>query len=123
LPATFAAAPGEVSRGSTRANSSPPSRATVSPSRTLRRSRAEASRRSASPASWPEAVVDLLEPVEVEQQQPDPLAVAARLGQRLPEPVVEQRPVRQPGQGVVVGEVLGARLGRRRSSMSTIEPT
>jgi hypothetical protein len=55
-----------------------------------------------------EAVVDVLEPVEVEQQDRHLLPVP-RADQRLVGGVVEQRPVRQPGEHVVVGEMV--RLG------------
>ena len=47
-----------------------------------------------------ERVVDRLEPVDVEQQHRRDAAGAVQPGQCLVEPVVEQRPVRQPGQGV-----------------------
>ena len=48
-------------------------------------------------------VVDGLEVVEVEEQDPDGLGVVAPLSQRLLEPVDEEGPVRQPGQRVVEG--------------------
>ena len=57
-------------------------------------------------------VVDLLEVVEVEQRDPDLPALAAGPGERLPEPVLEQEPVRQAGQLVVVREPVGTLLGR-----------
>ena len=52
-----------------------------------------------------EAVVDELEAVEVEVEQRDRLAAAARPRQRERGRLLEQRPVRQSGQLVVVGEV------------------
>ena len=48
-----------------------------------------------------ERVVDLLELVQVQQQQPDARPVAAHPGQRLCEPIEEQRPVGQAREGVV----------------------
>ena len=53
----------------------------------------------------PEGVVDLLEPVQVDQQQPRRRPVAAAGTQRLGEPVRQQYPVRQPSQRVVQGVV------------------
>ena len=51
-----------------------------------------------------ERVVDLLEPVEVEEQHADPLAVAGR-GEVLAQPLRELDAVRQPGEDVVPGLV------------------
>jgi hypothetical protein len=51
-------------------------------------------------------VVDLLEPVEVEDHQRDPGPVAARGEDRLLRAVVEQASVRQVGQRIVEREVL-----------------
>ena len=53
-----------------------------------------------------EAVVDELEPVEVEEQHRDRRVVATRALQRVGQAVVQQRPVREPGQLVVVRAVL-----------------
>ena len=50
-----------------------------------------------------QAVVDELEIVEVEEEQPDPLLEPAAAHQGLGEPVLEQRAVRQPGQAVIEG--------------------
>jgi hypothetical protein len=58
----------------------------------------------------PERVVDGLEVVEVEEHQRQRRAVAVRAVQRHAAAVLQQRPVRQPGQGVVVRQVLDARL-------------
>ena len=55
-----------------------------------------------------EAVVDGLEPVEVEEEQGDPLFVPWRLGQRGGDAVAEQHPVGDAAQVVVQGEVLDA---------------
>jgi len=51
------------------------------------------------------AVVDLLEVVQVHQQHTDAAAAAGLAGQRLLEPVAEQGPVGEPGEGVVQGLV------------------
>ena len=56
-------------------------------------------------------VVDALEVVEVEEQARDVVRVALRLRQHLPQLLVEQRPVRQPGQDVVLREPVGLRGG------------
>ena len=52
----------------------------------------------------PEAVVDGLELVEVDEQQPDRAGGAGLAGQRLPDAFHQPRPVRQPGQRVVPGQ-------------------
>ena len=57
-----------------------------------------------------EGVVDRLEAVEVEAQHRHRPAPAPRRRQRPPEPLPEQRPVRQAGQRVVVRQVLDPRL-------------
>ena len=59
-----------------------------------------------------ERVVDVLEAVEVEIEQREPLPGLARFDQGAIEPVAEQRPVGEAGQRVVEGEVLGLRLAR-----------
>ena len=59
-----------------------------------------------------ERVVDELEAVEVEVEQRDGLALAARAGERELEVLLQQRAVRQPGERVVVGEVGDLLLGR-----------
>ncbi len=52
-----------------------------------------------------EAVVDLLEVVEIEHHHGDPAALAARLAHRLAQAVEQQRAVGQAGQRVVMGEM------------------
>ena len=52
-----------------------------------------------------ERIVDVLEAVEVEEQDGDLAAVAARACDRLSDAVREQRPVGQPGQGVMMRHV------------------
>jgi hypothetical protein len=56
-----------------------------------------------------EPVVDVLEPVQVEQQDRHGLAVAGA-GQCLLSGIVEQSPVGQAGQHVVIGEVVRLRF-------------
>ena len=65
------------------------------------------------------AVVDVLEPVEVAEQQRQLAPGRERAGHGLLQPLVERAPVRQPGERVLVGERLetGEQLGaadRRR---------
>ena len=48
-----------------------------------------------------EAVVDLLEAVEVDEQHREHLLGPRRAGERLVEPVAEERAVRKPGEAVV----------------------
>ena len=91
------------SPGRRMANSSPPSRATVS------------WRRTGAPAAGPpggevvaggvpEGVVDPLEAVEVDEEQVDGLADPPGPDQLLLDPVLEQPPVGQAGQRVVPGQ-------------------
>src|SRR5207253_10535848 len=54
----------------------------------------------------PKRVVDVFEPVQVEQQHSEHLLVAPGGEQRLAQPVAEQAPVGQASQGVVKGLVL-----------------
>jgi hypothetical protein len=58
------------------------------------------------PGAVAEAVVDHLEVVQVDEEHGQAAAVAARPGQRVPDPVVEQGPVGQVGEAVVEGQVL-----------------
>ena len=60
----------------------------------------------------PEAVVDDLEAVEVEEQHARRPRAPAEAEERLAEAVEEQRAVRQPGQRVVEGLVLESVLRR-----------
>ena len=59
-----------------------------------------------------ERVVDLLEPVEIQGQHREPAMAALRAADRLREPVVEQRPVRQTGQRIRVRELADSALAR-----------
>ncbi len=51
------------------------------------------------------AVVDRLEAVEIDEDHRDQVAVALEPAERLAQPVLEQRPIRQAGQGVVPGQL------------------
>ncbi len=68
---------------------------------------------SRSPMSCPERVVDRLEAIQVDEQDRHFLAIALRPRQHLRDAVVEQRPIRQLRQRIVVGQVLDA-LARLR---------
>ena len=50
-------------------------------------------------------VVEVFEVIQVEQKQADSRTAAAGKAQRLSQPLLEQDPVRQAGQPVVVGQV------------------
>ena len=67
-----------------------------------------------------ERVVDLLEPVEVDMQQRDLAAVAARACRVLLQDLVEIAAVRQAGQRIVKRIMLDARLGRLQFGSSSI---
>ena len=59
----------------------------------------------------PQAVVDRLEVVEVEQQEPYQPVIAPCLGQGLLQPVMQEGTVRQAGQTIVLRQVADASLG------------
>ena len=86
-------------------NSSPPKRATVSSGRSVRWMRAATSRSTSSPARVPEAVVDPLEAVHVEEVDGGGLAAPAPLD-RVAQAVGEERAVGQAGERVVQREPL-----------------
>ena len=86
------------------ANSSPPSRASVSPARDHRRRIASRPPRSSrSPASCPSVSLTCLNPSRSTSSTPSGVARALRAGERLVEPVAEQRAVGEAGQPVVEG--------------------
>ena len=58
-----------------------------------------------------ERIVDVLEPVQVEEQHRHPGFLATRADDGPAEALGQQRPVRQAGQGVVVGQVAQFLLG------------
>lgn len=60
----------------------------------------------------PQAVVDVLEPVEVEEHQRHRLPAAARAGDGQTQAVAEQRSVGQTGQRVEVGQLLQLAFGQ-----------
>ncbi len=92
-------------------NSSPPSRARRSLSRNAAVSAALTLFRSSSPIRWPRRVVDVLEPVEVDEQHADATAAALGLRDRLRQPLVQQQAVGQSRQRIARGHVLQAFLG------------
>ncbi len=49
----------------------------------------------------PQGIVDLLETIEIHHQHRQPCIFSMGNQDRLPEPVIKQGPVGQPGQGVV----------------------
>ena len=59
----------------------------------------------------PERVVDVLEIVQIDQQQGGETSIAPCLRHRPLQPILEQQPVRQARQDVVMGEVVNLRLG------------
>jgi hypothetical protein len=72
------------------------------------------------PGAVTQAVVDHLEVVQVDEEHGHAAAVAARPGQRVPDPVVEQRPVGQVGEAVVERQVL--ELGRQGVALAQRGP-
>ena len=89
-------------------NSSPPKRATVSPGRRQRWSRSPTRDEERVADGVAEALVDHLEPVEVEQDQGDRVVVAlAGPGERVGDAVGQEVAVRQAGDRVVEGAALG----------------
>lgn len=90
------------------ANSSPPQRkAGVGDAHGFQQSLG-AIRQRAVAGQVPEAVVDRLEAVEVEQDQAEPPALAATTGQLDPERLAEGAPVAEPGQ--IVGPGFGEQV-------------
>ena len=59
-----------------------------------------------------QAVVHVLEPIQIEEQHGQAMAMAAGQGNRLGEPVVEQHAVGQVGQKVVLGQIDGPQRHR-----------
>ena len=90
-------------------NSSPPRRATVSPSRSTERSRSAMLRSSSSPALWPRLSLTNLK----WSRSMNTTAIGAHVAlreHRLAQAVVQQVAVGQPGERVVVGLVLELHL-------------
>ena len=69
---------------------------------------------SESPIAVPQAVVDVLEAIEIEEQHGETMAVAAGQCDRLGQPVVQQHAVRQIGQEVVLRQMDGLQRQRAR---------
>ncbi len=87
------------------ANSSPPSRATVSAARAQERKRSAASDQQLVALAVPEAVVDLLEVVEVEEEHGDRVPLPLRELEGVIHAIAEQRAVGEAGERVVEGLV------------------
>ena len=69
-------------------------------------------------AGVPERVIDGLEVVDIEEQHRRRAAVAVAAGQRLPDAVLEQSPIGQSGQLVVVGAT--AQLGFQAAALGDV---
>ena len=88
-------------------NSSPPTRATVSMPRTTACEPLGDHAQDGVAGLVAADVVDALEPVEVDDEQRERLGRPLGARERLLDPVVEQRAVRQTGERVAEGEPLG----------------
>ena len=86
------------------ANSSPPRRATESPSRTQPTSRSATVFSSSSPAACPKRSLTDLKPSRSRNSTAICVLLPARPGDRLLDPVEEERAVGQPGERVVPGQ-------------------
>ena len=104
-------------------NSSPPRRATVSVSAHRRRQALGHDLEQAVADIVAQGVVDVLEAIEVDEHHGEPRAVARRRVDRLLQAVVQQRAVGEPGERIVVGLLLDARLVDARSVMSSTVPS
>ena len=93
-------------------NSSPPRRAAVSFVAADAVSRSATAVQQQVADRMAERVVDVLEAVEIEKQHGELAAPAVRPGDRLPDPIGEQRAVGQAGQRVVMGHVHDALVGK-----------
>ena len=63
------------------------------------------------PCFVPHGVVDHLETVQVQQHQRDQPVTPFRIAERLVQAIIEQLPVRQAGQTVVIGQLMEFFLG------------
>ena len=102
---------GSSKSSTTTMNSSPPSRASRSDLAQRGGERGADALQELVADPVPERVVDVLEPVEVDEQHADATAAALRLRDRLREPLVQQQPVGQSRQRVARRHVLQALLG------------
>ena len=88
------------------ANSSPPSRASKSPSRMLLRSRCTTARNSTSPSSWPSVSLTILNRSRSSSSSATFLSRALRVRRRTLELVAQILPVRNAGQRIVTREIV-----------------
>ncbi len=108
VSATFSA-PERDAPSTTITNSSPPIRATVSLARRAPRSRAARTRSSSSPATWPNVSLTPLKS-SMSANRTANRVPSRRAGENLGQAVDHQVAIREPGQGVMGGEVLERRL-------------
>ncbi len=59
----------------------------------------------------PQGVVDQFKTVKIKKQQGKLLVISVGMGKNLGDPIIEQHPVRQPGQQIMIGLVADARFG------------
>ena len=97
--------------GSTTTNSSPPRRASVSPSRSSRAPAWRPRFSSSSPNAWPSVSLTSLKRSRSSSSRPTRVCWRRRLGDRLGQAVEQQLAVGQLGQRVVVEQGLEALLG------------
>ena len=90
-----------VTSSHTTTNSSPPNRATVSPARIGCTDAFRGNSQQIVAGAMAEGVVDHLELVDVQEHHAEAAAAPRRARQALPEAIVEEDTVRQPGEGVV----------------------
>ena len=83
------------------ANSSPPSRATVSALRAQARNRSAAAMSSRSPSAWPRLSFTVLKSSRSRNSTVTGVPAALRQRQRVAHPVAEQRAVGEPGERIV----------------------
>ena len=103
---TSATSPGPSTSSRSTANSSPPSRPAVSPGRMIVRMRSAMILQRPVALRVPEAIVQVLEVVEVDEQHRGVVrAAAAQPGECVVDVVLQPVPVREPGQRVAVGEL------------------
>ena len=91
------------------ANSSPPSRATVSAARAQERNRSAAAMRSRSPSAWPRLSLTLLKSSRSRKSTVIGLPLPLGQRERVAHPVAEERAVGEAGERIVerlVGELL-----------------
>jgi hypothetical protein len=107
---------------SSRRNSSPPCRATMSVSRVHPRRRSASCCRELVARMMSERVVHELEVVEIEVEHSDTEVVSARASDRGVEHLLEERPIGQAGELVVIRQERHLLLGSLAVVMSKITP-